>query len=808
MDRLGVRPREDVTVGALRLYQLAVGHSFTRGRRTAHVAGACVYTICRQDGRPYMLIDVADALQANVYALGAVVLQLARLLRLDASPAGGSAGASGGSGAGLTAALPVDPSLYIHRFADKLGLGSSTTAVAHTALRLVASMRRDWLQTGRRPAGVCGAALFVAAAVHGCPRSKEAIMAVVHVGHTTLRKRLLEFEGTTTGALTPGEFDAHAAALEQAAVSAAAAAAAAAVAAPNAAQGVLTCAHAHQPGAVYAAQGMCRLCFAQYTRACAGDDSGADPPAFLRSSHADRGLLLGLETPLGEGAPADERAEMESALNEDAMRYALAHGGTLPPPQAASSMQLALAPHHPQGAATAAPGPAQPRPAGASAKRPAEVGGHDAAPVAKRGTITASVIARAAAAHGASAAPVGGTAQPRPSLGLEARGLAALRDLVGDAVVAQVCMPLVGGSFSGQVSAHHLDGDHPLAGTPATRLGAHVRRVGVPEMAFLLRAGAFDNSALAFLHQYASHDLGAALVRARQGTGAAAGGVSPAVVPGTTDDTFSDVDDEDVDMYIASAEEAELKALIWKELHKEYVQAAEAREAAAAQAHLLLPAAGGEDGGAAGGEGDGAAGGRAAKKKGRGKAAPSAPPAATPPGGLPADGGASGAAPPESAAEATRDMLTRKKLSSKINYEALSTLFAQHFDGDASPADGAAAPGPPDGRQSLAPGRMGGVGATPFGGAPRRGGTASGLGSLRPVGAPGSLLVGGTARLASVALPSSSLGQGLSGLPQRGVSFNPARVTASGATSFGTVAGAPDRGGAGGTSRPRQPADK
>jgi transcription factor IIIB subunit 2 len=804
VDRLGVRPREDVTVGALRLYQLAVGHSFTRGRRTAHVAGACVYTICRQDGRPYMLIDVADALQANVYALGAVVLQLARLLRLDAA-GGSSAGAmhAGGSGSGLTAALPVDPSLYIHRFADKLGLGAATTAVAHTALRLVASMRRDWLQTGRRPAGVCGAALFVAAAVHGCARSKEQIMGVVHVGHTTLRKRLMEFEGTTTGALTPGEFDAHAAALEQAAVSAAAAAAA--VAAPNASQGVLTCAHAHQAGAVFAAQGMCRLCYAQYTRACAGDDSGADPPAFLRTNDSDRGLLLGLEAPLSEGAPADERAEMESALNEDAMRYALAHGGTLPPP--AAGMQLALAPHHHQGAAhpTAT---ATPAPTPTPAKRPA-AGGHDAAPPAKRGSITASVIARAAAAHGASTAPLGGASQAGPSLSLEARGLAALRELVGDELVTQHCLPLVRGCFSGQVSSKHLDGEHPLAGTPATRLGAHVRRVGVPEMAYLLRAGAFDNSALAFLHQYASHDLGAALVRARQEGGASvAASLLPGVVPGTTDDTFSDVDDEDVDMYIASAEEAELKALIWKELHKDYVQAAEAREAAAAQAHLLLPPGGGEDGGAGGGEGDGAgaAGGRAAQKKGRSKASPAVPPASAPPGGLTTDGAAA-AAPPESAAEATRDMLTRKKLSSKINYEALSTLFSQHFDADGGTDDGAA-PGPADGRPAPALGRVAGVGA--FGatlGAARRGGTASGLGSLRPVGAPGSLLVGGAARLASVALPSSSLGQGISGLPRQGVSFNPARVTASGATSFGTVVGAA-AGGAGGTSRPRQLADK
>ena len=41
------------------------------------------------------------------------------------------------------------------------------TAVANTALRLVASMKRDWIQTGRRPSGVCGAAIYIAAHIHG-----------------------------------------------------------------------------------------------------------------------------------------------------------------------------------------------------------------------------------------------------------------------------------------------------------------------------------------------------------------------------------------------------------------------------------------------------------------------------------------------------------------------------------------------------------------------------------------------------------------------------------------------------------------
>jgi transcription initiation factor TFIIIB Brf1 subunit/transcription initiation factor TFIIB len=61
----------------------------------------------------------------------------------------------------------VDPSLYLHRFANRLGVSDKFHAVTNTALRLVASMKRDWMQTGRRPSGICGAALFIAAHIHG-----------------------------------------------------------------------------------------------------------------------------------------------------------------------------------------------------------------------------------------------------------------------------------------------------------------------------------------------------------------------------------------------------------------------------------------------------------------------------------------------------------------------------------------------------------------------------------------------------------------------------------------------------------------
>ena len=63
-----------------------------------------------------------------------------------------------------------------------------------TAERIVSRMNRDWIQTGRRPAGICGAALMVAARLHGFNRTRKEIIRVVHICEVTLRKRYVERE--------------------------------------------------------------------------------------------------------------------------------------------------------------------------------------------------------------------------------------------------------------------------------------------------------------------------------------------------------------------------------------------------------------------------------------------------------------------------------------------------------------------------------------------------------------------------------------------------------------------------------------
>lgn len=74
------------------------------------------------------------------------------------------------------------------------------------ATRLVARMDRDWLARGRRPSGICGAALLLAARMNNFRRSIAEIVQVVKIADTTVRKRLDEFRKTGSAALSVGDF--------------------------------------------------------------------------------------------------------------------------------------------------------------------------------------------------------------------------------------------------------------------------------------------------------------------------------------------------------------------------------------------------------------------------------------------------------------------------------------------------------------------------------------------------------------------------------------------------------------------------
>ncbi|KAL5662613.1 hypothetical protein ACJX0J_029738, partial [Zea mays] len=281
VNNLHISGGETIVSKAFRFYELALDRNFTRGRRTTHVAAACLYIACRQSKKAYLLIDFSDHLQISVYVLGAVFLQLCQVLQLAEHP---------------VVQKLVDPSLFIHRF-TKLLLGRRNNDVSDTALRIVASMKRDWMQTGRKPSGLCGAALYIAALSHGCNYTKADIVSVVHVCEATLTKRLIEFENTDSGSLTIEEFLATADESNEEPVSK-----------HSPKSGEILCKHKDK-GFEHFAHGLCEKCYNKFTKLSGGLEGGSDPPAFQR---AEKKRLEAAKR--AEEAAAAKEAALEESL--------------------------------------------------------------------------------------------------------------------------------------------------------------------------------------------------------------------------------------------------------------------------------------------------------------------------------------------------------------------------------------------------------------------------------------------------------------------------------------------------------------
>ncbi|XP_014491340.1 transcription factor IIIB 60 kDa subunit isoform X3 [Vigna radiata var. radiata] len=281
---LGVQD-EHMADQALAFYKLALGENFTRGRKSELVQAACLYIAFRDNNKPYLLIDFSNYLRIDVYALGSVFLQLCEVLKLGEHP---------------IVQRPIDPSLFIHRYTKNL-IKRGSKAVSDTALSLVASMKRDWMQTGRKPSGLCGAALYISAFAHGIKCSKPDILRIVHVCEQTLTKRLVEFENTKCSSLTVEELDTLAKEQEKNPT-----------AMPEGElKGVskdLLCEH-KDSGASHFALGLCEECYKDLDMLSGGLGGGSDPPAFQRAEREREKRALLKES-------VDEACDLANASND------------------------------------------------------------------------------------------------------------------------------------------------------------------------------------------------------------------------------------------------------------------------------------------------------------------------------------------------------------------------------------------------------------------------------------------------------------------------------------------------------------
>lgn len=176
-----------ISDSASKWFYLALTQNFIKGRKSQNVIAACLYIACRKEKTHHMLVDFSAKLQISVYSIGSTFLKMVKNLHITSLPL-------------------ADPSLFIQHFADNLNFGKKKIKVMKDAIKLAHRMSSDWIFEGRRPAGIAGACILLAARMNNFRRTHTEIVAIAHVGEETLQKRLNEFKNTNSSAMSINEF--------------------------------------------------------------------------------------------------------------------------------------------------------------------------------------------------------------------------------------------------------------------------------------------------------------------------------------------------------------------------------------------------------------------------------------------------------------------------------------------------------------------------------------------------------------------------------------------------------------------------
>jgi transcription factor IIIB subunit 2 len=187
--------RQQVKDQALSWYKLAMNHNFIQGRRMRNVAAVAIYMAARrQKDNTLMLMDLAEKVQVNVWALGDTYKSfLKKLSEVDPAQLVGN-----------TAVQEIEPLML--KYCRKLEFAEAAYKVANDACKLLRRMDRDWMVQGRQPAGLCGACIILAARMNNFRRTVREVVYVVKVADSTINSRLYEYKQTPSSVLTINQF--------------------------------------------------------------------------------------------------------------------------------------------------------------------------------------------------------------------------------------------------------------------------------------------------------------------------------------------------------------------------------------------------------------------------------------------------------------------------------------------------------------------------------------------------------------------------------------------------------------------------
>src|SRR3989339_429093 len=154
---------------ASRIYNFVLQRGLVRGRSMESVIAACIYAACRSYNIPRTLDEISVASDVERKEIGRTYRFIIRKLGIKVTPS--------------------SPKDYINRFASVLKLSPKTQ---NEALKILKKAERSELTSGRGPAGIAAAGLYVAALLNDEKKTQREVADVAGITEVTIRNRYKE----------------------------------------------------------------------------------------------------------------------------------------------------------------------------------------------------------------------------------------------------------------------------------------------------------------------------------------------------------------------------------------------------------------------------------------------------------------------------------------------------------------------------------------------------------------------------------------------------------------------------------------
>ncbi len=154
---------------ASRVYNFVLQRGLVRGRSMESVIAACIYAACRSYNIPRTLDEIASASDVERKEIGRTYRFIVRKLKIKVTPS--------------------SPKDYISRFSSILHLSPKSQ---NEALKILKKADISELTSGRGPAGVAAAALYVAALMNDEKKTQREVADVAGITEVTIRNRYKE----------------------------------------------------------------------------------------------------------------------------------------------------------------------------------------------------------------------------------------------------------------------------------------------------------------------------------------------------------------------------------------------------------------------------------------------------------------------------------------------------------------------------------------------------------------------------------------------------------------------------------------